>query len=351
MKDLEKQYYKLFKSFAEIINSSLDVTEVLNMIAENFVKSLNIKASTIFLLDRTWKTLKVRASYGLSDAYLNKGSLDANKSIVETLDGKSVMIYDLTNDSRVQYPKEAKKEGIASILSVPITVMGKIIGELRLYTSEPYEFSEDEREFISDLADMGAVAIDRAQYFKSFRDVSTLISKSLNLKEVLDSITRNLARSLITKGCAIYLLSKVENRLNLQSSYGLSDEYLNKGVIDAEKSIAGCLDGNPVFVRDVTTDPRIQYGAEAEKEGVASTFSVPISAKGQIIGVLRIYTAKPHEFTQNETEFIFGITEMGGIAIENANMYDRLKGEHEKLIHDTHRWFEYGNTTCGIHKK
>ncbi|MBW1851463.1 MAG: GAF domain-containing protein [Deltaproteobacteria bacterium] len=351
MKDLEKQYYKLFKSFAEIINSSLDVTEVLNMIAENFVKSLNIKASTIFLLDRTWKTLKVRASYGLSDAYLNKGSLDANKSIVETLDGKSVMIYDLTNDSRVQYPKEAKKEGIASILSVPITVMGKIIGELRLYTSEPYEFSEDEREFISDLADMGAVAIDRAQYFKSFRDVSTLISKSLNLKEVLDSITRNLARSLITKGCAIYLLSKVENRLNLQSSYGLSDEYLNKGVIDAEKSIAGCLDGNPVFVRDVTTDPRIQYGAEAEKEGVASTFSVPISAKGQIIGVLRIYTAKPHEFTQNETEFIFGITEMGGIAIENANMYDRLKGEHEKLINDTHRWFEYGNTTCGIHKK
>ncbi len=345
MKDTEKQYYKLFKDFAEIINSSLNVTEVLNMIAEKFVKSLNIKACTIFLLDRTWKELKVRASYGLSDAYLNKGSLAADKSIAETLNGKSVMIYDLTNDSRVQYPEEAKKEGIASILSVPITVAGRIIGALRLYTAKPYEFSEDECEFISHLADIGAVAIDRAQYFRSFRDVSTLISKSLDIKEVLDSITKNLSRSLITKGCAIYLLSKAENRLKLQSSYGLSDAYLNKGLIDVEKSIAWCLDWKPVFVLDATTDSRIRYGAEAEKEGVASILSVPISAKSQITGVLRIYTAKPHEFTENETEFILGITEMGGIAIENANMYDQLKGKHEKLIDDAHRWFEFGRTT------
>ena len=345
MKNTEKQYYKLFKDFVEIINSSLNVTEVLNLIAEHFVKSLNTKACTIFLLDRTWKVLKVRASYGLSDAYLNKGSLDANKSIAETLNGKSVMIYDVTNDSRIQYPEEAKEEGIASILSVPITVMGKIIGELRLYTAEPYEFSEDEREFISDLADMGAVAIDRAQYFRSFRDVNTLISKSLNLKEVLDSITTNLSRSLITKGCAIFLLNNVENRLKLQSSYGLSDAYLNKGPLEAEKGIAECLDGKSVFVLDTATDPRTQYRAEAEREGIASTLSVPISAKGQIIGVLRIYTAKPHEFTENETEFIVGITEMGGIAIENANMYDQLKSEHEKLIDDAIRWFEFGRTT------
>jgi len=345
MKNAEKQYYKLFKDFAGIVNSSLNVTEVLNLITENFVKSLNTKACTIFLLDRTWKVLKVRASYGLSDAYINKASVDADKSITETLNGKSVMIYDVTKDFRIQYPEEAKKEGIASILSVPITVMGKIIGELRLYTAEPYEFSEDECEFISHLADMGAVAIDRAQYFRSFRDVSALISKSLDIKEILGSITKNVARSLITKGCAIFLLSKVENRLKLKSSYGLSDAYLNKGPVDAEKSIAECLDGKPVFVLDATTDPRIQYRAEAEKEGVASILSVPMSTKGQIIGVLRTYTAKPHEFTENETEFIFGITEMGGIAIENAIMYDQLKDEHEKLIEDAHRWFEFGRTT------
>ncbi len=62
--------------------------------------------------------------------------MDADKSIAETLDGQTVLILDTSNDSRVQYPEEAKKEGIASVLSVPITVKGQIIGVLRIYTSE-----------------------------------------------------------------------------------------------------------------------------------------------------------------------------------------------------------------------
>ena len=345
MEDTEKKYYKLVKDFSNTINSSLNDTEVLNLMTENFKKALDVKACTIYLLSRDLEVLKLRASCGLSDAYLNKGPLDADKSIAEALSGKSVMIYDVTNDSRVQYPKEAKKEGIASILCVPITVMGKTIGVLRLYTSKPYEFSEDEREFITDLTDMGAVAIDNALYFRSFKEVCALINKKLDLKEVLDSITQNVARSLITKACAIYLLSKADNRLKLSSSYGLSDAYINKGPLDADKSLAECLEGKSVFISDATMDPRIQYREEAGKEGIASILSVPISAKGEIIGVIRLYTAKPRTFTENERDFISSISEIGGIAIENARMYDRLKLEYNNLINETHKWFEFGRTT------
>ena len=135
------------------------------------------------------------------------------------------------------------------------------------------------------------------------------------------------------------------NILKPRASYGLSDAYLSKWPLDADKSLAECLEGKPVFISDATTDPRIQYRAEAEKEGIASILSVPISAKGQIIGVFRVYTAKPHKFTENEHEFISSISEIGGIAIENARMYDRLKGEHDRLINDTHEWFEFGRTT------
>ena len=344
MQNTEKKYYKLLKDFSNTINLSLNDTEVLKMMVENFQKALNVKACTIYLLSRDLKSLKLRASCGLSDAYLNKGPLDTDKSIAETLSGKTVMIDDVTKDPRIQYPKEAKKEGIASILSVPITVMGKTIGVLRIYTSKPYKFSEDEREFISDLTDMGSVAIDNALYFRSFKEVCALINKKLDLNEVLDSITQNVARSLITKGCAIYLLSKVDNRLKLSSSYGLSDAYINKGPLDADKSLAECLEGKSVLISDATTDPRIQYRKEAEKEGIASILCVPISAKGQIIGVFRLYTAKPRTFTENEYDFIFSISEIGGIAIENARMYDRLKLEYDSLINETHKWFEFGRT-------
>lgn len=345
MKNTEKKYYNLLKDFSKTISSSLNDSEVLRMITENFTKALNVKACSVFLLSRDLNILKLRASHGLSEAYLNKGVLDADKSIAETLSGKPVMIHDVTEDSRVQYPKEAKEEGIASILSVPITVMGKTIGVLRIYTSEPYEFSKDERELISDLTSLGAVAIDNAQYFRSFKDICARINKKLDLKEVLDSITQNVARSLITKGCAIYLSSKLDNRLKLSSSYGLSDEYINKGPLDADKSLPQCLEGMWVFISDATTDLRIQYRAEARKEGIVSILCVPISAKGQIIGVLRIYTTKFHRFTENEREFISGISEIGGIAIENARMYDRLKSEYDSVLNETHKWFEFGRTT------
>ena len=345
MQDTEKKYYKLVKDFSNTINSSLNDTEVLKMITENFTKALNVRACSIYLLSRDLNILKHRASYGLSDAYIKKGPLDADKSIAKTLSGKPVMIYDVTKDPRIQYPKEAKKEGITSILSVPITVMGKTIGVLRIYTSKPHEFSEDERDFICDLTDMGAMAIDNALYFRSFKEVCALINKKLDLTEVLDSITQNVSRALITKGCAIYLLSKIDNRLKLSSSYGLSDAYNKKGPLDADKSLPECLEGKSIFIYDATTDPRIQYQAEAKKEGIASILSVPISAKGTIIGVFRIYTAKPNRFTQNELEFISSISEIGGIAIENARMYDRLKLEHDSLINETHKWFEFGRTT------
>lgn len=67
-----------------------------------------------------------------------------------------------------------------------------------------------------------------------------------------------------------------------------------------------------------------------------------MSVKGQIIGVLRIYTSKPKKFSDIENEFISGLAEIGGIGIENARMYNHLKGSYESLISDVHQHFDYG---------
>ncbi len=136
MQKKELRYFELFIDACKVINSSLDFKEVLVLITENIVKLINVKACTIFLLDKIQNKLDVSASYGLSETYLRKGPLDADKSIAETLDGKIVLIQDTSNDPRIQYPEEAKREGIASVLSVPMTVKGQIIGVLRIYISE-----------------------------------------------------------------------------------------------------------------------------------------------------------------------------------------------------------------------
>lgn len=184
--------------------------------------------------------------------------------------------------------------------------------------------------------------IKEKTYLRLFRDICKVINSSLNLAEVLNLITENVTNGLSVKGCAIFLWDKEQNILKVRATHGLSESYLKKGPLDADKSLAETLEGKSVLVHDIQKDSRVQYPDEAKKEGIASILSVPISVKDQIIGVLRIYTSEQRIYSEDESEFISGLADMGGIAIENARMYDHLKADHEKLITDVHRWFEYG---------
>ena len=180
------------------------------------------------------------------------------------------------------------------------------------------------------------------QYLKLFIDVCKVINSSLDLKEVLTLITENMVKLINVKACTIFLLDKDQKKLDVSASHGLSDAYLRKGTLDADKSIADTLDGKIVLIRDTSNDSRIQYPEEAKKEGITSVLSVPMTVKGQIIGVLRIYTSEQRDFSENEYKLILGVADMGGIAIDNARMYDHLKADHESLIADTYQWFEFG---------
>lgn len=182
-------------------------------------------------------------------------------------------------------------------------------------------------------------------YYKLFRDVCKVINSSLDLKEVLKLIAQNIVTALEVKACTVFLWDRKRNTLEVSAAHGLSETYLQKGPLDADKSIAETLKGETIIISDAANDPRVQYPDAAKREGITSLLSVPISVKNQIIGVLRLYCAEKRDFSDDECEFICGLSDMGGIAIDNARMYDHLKVDHEKLIAETHRWFEFGSTT------
>jgi transcriptional regulator with GAF, ATPase, and Fis domain len=181
-----------------------------------------------------------------------------------------------------------------------------------------------------------------SRYFESILDVCKVINSSLDIKEVLVLITENIVKLVNVKACTIFLLDKSRNELDVSASYGLSEAYLTKGPVEADKSIAETLEGKIVLIHDTSSDSRVQYPEEAKREGIASVLSIPITVKGQIIGVLRIYTSEQRIFSDDEYKLISGLADIGGIAIDNARMYDHLKSDHERLISDTHHWFEFG---------
>ena len=92
-----------------------------------------------------------------------------------------------------------------------------------------------------------------------------------------------------------------------------------------DSSMSEALKGHSVAVLNAGKDPRIQYREQAVQEGIASVLSVPLYLWGQVIGVMRVYSAEPREFTAEDIEFVGAVANLGAVAMENAQRFEELK--------------------------
>ncbi|UCF36965.1 MAG: GAF domain-containing protein [Acidobacteriota bacterium] len=155
----------------QTVNSTLDMNEVLGLIAEHATKLLEMKACFIRLFDDSGKYLFIGGSYGLSQAYIDKGPVEVSKSLIdsETLRGGVVQVLNVTEDRRFQYREEARAEGLASVLCVPVSAKSRVLGVIRVYSAEPHQFSEQEQHLLMNLANLGAVAIQNARTYANLK--------------------------------------------------------------------------------------------------------------------------------------------------------------------------------------
>ena len=162
MKNLQLNYETLIK-ITKSLSKSKDPEEIIRMTVSSIQSSLGIKGCALFLINTQTKDLEVAASAGLSDEYLNKGTVSALRSIADSLKDGPVAVYDVSDDPRIQYPEAAQKEGISSILSVPIMVGDESIGAIRAYTAEKWEFTLDDVNFVQALAQIAGILIEMAR--------------------------------------------------------------------------------------------------------------------------------------------------------------------------------------------
>jgi GAF domain-containing protein len=155
----------LFLDLASDINSSLDIRKILSNLTVDICNALGLKGAAIRLLEKESGELKLAASCGLSEAFLNKGPVISTKSAVQALKGEMVVIPDVATDKRVQYKDAMRQEGIRSMIVTPIKSRDEIIGTLRLYSDVPREFPEDVLIMIKALAHQGALAIENASMY------------------------------------------------------------------------------------------------------------------------------------------------------------------------------------------
>ncbi len=157
-------YYLALRQIAKVANSASSLRKVFNFVAKSTAKAVRADGCRVLLLDAKKEYLTTLGSHGLSDLYLKKGPLSARKSLPEILHGKVVVIPDATKDERVQHPQVAEAQKISSILGVPLfDRKEEVIGEIRLYTHEPRQFSESEKNFLLSIADISAVLMEKEE--------------------------------------------------------------------------------------------------------------------------------------------------------------------------------------------
>jgi GAF domain-containing protein len=171
MADKLAQQFDALCAVARELGREVDLPTLLPLVCRKVVEVTSADAASVRLLDEQRETLELAASHGLSKEYLDKGNVVASKSIADTLRGEIVWIEDATTDPRVAFPEDNRREGIRSILSVPLDLRGDVIGVLRLYFRERPEIGEDDRRFCTILAEQSALAIENARLMQTVRDM------------------------------------------------------------------------------------------------------------------------------------------------------------------------------------
>lgn len=334
--DRNRTYLQLFMDVTKAITSNLNMDEVFNLIARKIPEVIGVDAATIRLLDATGKKLVLHAASGLSETYLNRGPVDTENSVMDALKGTPIAITDAPNDPRINYPDEARQEGIKSILVVPIPIQGKINGVLRLLTKTARVFEKQEIDFVAAVAEQCGIAIENARiyeeqkrqlnYFKVVYEIGKKINSTRHLDQILDLIVKRLPEVMNLKACTIRLIEESgKGRLELKAAHGLSRSYLERGPLDDELATYYILKGEPVVIPDATVDLHTLYHKEAASEGVGSVLAVPIMVKDETIGMIRLLTSAVRNFSHADVNFAMAVAEQSGIAIQNAIDYQKMK--------------------------
>jgi predicted Fe-Mo cluster-binding NifX family protein len=179
--------YETLIRITKAISTIQDPEEIVLISVEGVTHALNVKGCALFLFSEKANELKLAGYYGLSNEYIDKGPVSAIRSIASSLqDRQPVAIFDVSDDPRIQYPDAAIKEGIASILSTPIIIGEQLVGCLRVYTAQPWEFTLNDVNFVQAVAQVVGMALEMCRVNQGLKESIDILEMMQDPKSLRD---------------------------------------------------------------------------------------------------------------------------------------------------------------------
>jgi signal transduction histidine kinase/putative methionine-R-sulfoxide reductase with GAF domain len=319
-KNPEPKEINALLEISKAIASGLYLEDVLRLIVTVTANLMDSKICSLWILDPKDQNLKLKATQSISDEYLKERSLAMGEGVVGhvALRNQPMAILNVLKDPLYKEKDLAKKEGLVSMLSVPMCIKDRVIGVINCYTSYPHSFSKSEEETLSTVANQAAICIENSGLMETL-DIDEI------LRLVLEGVTKNIGFD----RARLYLVNEKRNVLECKMAVGIDEERI-KGValrLDPEESIVArsILEKQPFVIPDAGKDLRVNPTLK-EKFNLHSLVVIPLLVKEKPLGAIAADFVEPNKtITKEALESMMFFAQQAGLAIHNAFMYQELK--------------------------
>lgn len=333
-------YQEILQQTAHALSGVLQESEIVELLLKQMTSALSLHKALLLLLGREGDQLVLSGSMGLSDDYLECVPLRLSDSRVHqrVMDGELVM-GSIPEEVDWSVPA-AVRAGLRQLVAVPMSVRDHVIGVVHLYPEAWTAFDPPDRVLLSAMTDLGGLALEKIRLQQSLFHIAESISSSLELETMLQRVLEATVAQMWLKAGVIRLVDPNARELRLVAAHGLSQDYLDKGIIHLRKSEIDrrVLSGEVVVLEDVRHAPEFEYPEAASREGIVSILAVPLMVKTQTVGIMRVHSARPRHFGPVAVNFLTSAADLVGLAIENARLYTALQGRYRDLKLDLADW-------------
>ena len=323
------------RQIGQAIGSMLNIDQMLKMVADIVVHVTGTDLCLIYLLNEEKSELILRAASRPASGIIGKIRLKVGEGITGWVAKERTHVAiqkEAWLDERFKAIPQFQQDNYQSMLSVPLTGKEDLVGVINVRTNPPHDYTPTQISLLNSVAIQVGGAVEnymrlaqmekRASHLTTLSEISKTITSEMYLDEVLQLIVAMTAESMNFKICSVMLLDPVTKELVIKATQSKSRAYIKKPNLKLGDSVAGraVIEGKPITVKDVRRAPGYRFPDIAKAEGLCSLICVPLLLKNTIIGVLNCYTAKPHEFSDEEISLLAALANHAAIAIENATL-------------------------------
>jgi GAF domain-containing protein len=322
------------REIAQALSAAWDLDTTLDLIARRTNHVMGTDSCSIYLLEPDGDILRLRASTRLARESLGRASLKMGEGLTgwAAREGKPTAVREAKRDPRFKLLPETNEEGLKSLLAVPLTNRGRVIGAMNVQTSEFHDFSPDEEELLMLIGDLAAGALDRAILYdtmnRRLEELTTLAKVSQTVTspmvpgEMLELVAEMTAQTMGVEVCSLQLIDEEKKELVMRAAWSRHQTYRRRPPLRTDEGVMGEVirSGKPVAVEDVRVDPRYRYKEMAREEGLVSMLAVPLIVREKAIGVMACYTVRPAVFSPQQIALLSTLANQTALAIENARL-------------------------------